>query len=244
MASPIFPSVEQVLDILMSEIPDGPYAKDRADDPDPDNRSYSSVELRAHSQMIANAYSNLQDVYSNKFITTVTPDGLADWEKDLFASAQDSNLPFSTRQQNLIAKIRAQGGISLPAIQNVISAILTPLGLPFQILPYGGEYNGTQYGVWVFEYSELGLDTYLGDLDPVIGARRDMTPLDCALNYEAAGLTAQQLAEIQATAYTYEVQIYGDASAATLALLDKQLTAQEPARSTHIITNNATPPSA
>ena len=88
------------------------------------------------------------------------------------------------------------------------------------------------------------MGTYLGLIDPILGAGRDVgiVPLDCELDYAAAGISQDEMQEIQESAYTYEVKIFGNASAETLALLNKRLTAAEPARSTHIITNNATPP--
>lgn len=242
MASQLFPDIEQVLDILMSELPDGVYAEDRADDPDQTKRSYSSSELRAHAQIFANLYESLSEISDNKTVTTVRPSGLAEWEKELFAAVQDSMLPIETRKQNLLSKLRALGRISLPGIADVISGVLGPLGIPFAILPYGGQFNGTGYGAWIFEFSQLGFDTYLAKLDPLIGAQQNFVPLDCSLNYVAAGITLQDLLDIQATAYTYEVDIYGNADTDTLNLLDRQLTALEPARSTHIIRNNATPP--
>ncbi len=228
----------------MSELPDGVYANDRADDADYAKRSNSSAELRAHAQMLAFMYENLQTIYLDKFITTVTPTGLASWEKTLFSSAQDSMLPYSTRQQNLLAKRRANGGISLPAISAIIHAILDPQGLAFDIFTWNGASSGTGHGAWILDFSELGYDTYLSLRDPLQGAGQGagITPLDCNLNYAAAGLTAQQLIEIQETAYRYEVRIYGHASANTLALLDAQLTALEPARSDHLIFNDAPGP--
>lgn len=243
MSSPIFLTVEQIMDLLLAELPDGPYAADRADDPDFAKRSASSSELRAHAQTIANLYENLAAINSDKFISTVTTDGLNSWEKELFAAAQDSLLPYSIRQQNLLAKYRASGGISLPAIQSVVDGIITPLGLTFDILPWSGQSNGLASGAWLLDVSALGQGTFLGNLDPLRGAGRDpgIVPLDCSLDYAAAGLTSQQLLDIQATAYTYEVRIFGTADAATLALLDRRLTELEPARSTHIIRNNWQP---
>ena len=91
----------------------------------------------------------------------------------------------------------------------------------------------------LLDFSILDVGTFLSFRDPLSGARRDMTPLDCSLDYAAAGLTAQDLLDIQATAYTYEVRIYGHADTATLALLDKRLTESEPARSTHVLINDA-----
>lgn len=195
--------------------------------------------------MFANLYENLRAINNDKTLQTVTPDGLAPWEKELFASIQDSMQSYLARQANLIAKLRSNIGISLPAIRSVVAAILDPLGIPFEILPLSGQTNGNGTGAWVLEVSTLEFDTYLSFLDPLIGEPQGggLTPLDCDLDYAAAGLTLQQLQEIQLTAYAYELRIYGNADAATLAILDKILTAQEPARSKHFIINNAVPPS-
>jgi hypothetical protein len=240
MSAPIFPDIELTLDILMGELPEGVYAEDRADDPNVDRRSYSSSELRAAAQVVADLYGNLADIYADKFANTVTPEGISSWEHDLFDTAQDSSLPFSQRKQAVLAKVRAIGGISLPAIKAIVDGILTPLGLAFEILPFSGQSNGVDTGAWILESSLLGFGTYLAGIDPILGVPRDgiLTPLDCSLDYAAAGLTHQQLLDIQSTAYTYEVRIFGNASASTLALLDKQLTSSEPARSTHVIMNN------
>lgn len=244
MTAPLFLNVEQILTILMQELPDGVYPTDRADDPDPEKRSNSSSELRAHSMVLADAYLNLQGIFQDKFLTTVTPGGIAGWNKQLFLTPQDNSQPFATLKANAIAKRRANQGISLPAISTLIHGILDPLGVTFQIIPWSGQFNGTQYGAWILGYSQLGLDTILAGEDPLLGTGlgAGQTPLDCSLNYAAAGLTAQDLANIQTTAYTYEVQIYGTVSAAVLAQLDTQLTQSEPARSTHVITNNAPGP--
>ena len=244
MSSPIFPNTEQILSIIFQEIPNGVYAEDRADNTDVTLRSNSSSELRAHAQVFADLYQNLLDIDSDKFLSTVTPDGLSPWEADLFSSVQDSSQSYATRQQNLLAKYRYQGGISLPIIRTLIANLLTPLGLVFQILPYCGQFNGVINGAWILDESSLGLSTWLAALDPLIGTGLGVgeIPLDCSLDYAAAGITESELVDIQATAYTYEVQIFGNASAPTLSLLDQLLTAYEPARSTHIISNNVPVP--
>jgi hypothetical protein len=182
-------------------------------------------------------------VFNNFFITTLSSDGLGQWEKDFFGTAQDSALSFTQRKQSLFAKYRATGGLSVPYITDIVSGILSPVGLEFEILPLSGQVNANGItGAWVLGYSALGLDTYLTTIDPLWGERIGYTPLDCSLDYASAGLTAQQLEDIQTTAYGYEVRIYGTADGITLDILNKYLTKYEPARSTHIIMNNATPP--
>lgn len=243
MSAQLFPDVEQVMDVLFSELPDGPYAKDRANDVDMDRRSFSSSEIRAHAQFFALMYESLKLNYDDKFLQTVTLDGLLNWEKELFKEAQDTLLPYAVRRNNLISKLRANGGISLPAIRDVVANILDPYGLMFEILTYSGQFNGQAYGAWRLGLSILGYDTYLGLQDPLLGANTDPgTPLDCALDFAAAGITMQQLREIQFTAYAYEVRIYGVASPELLIRLDRALTEYEPARSDHIIINDASPP--
>lgn len=243
MASQLFLNVEQILDILFAELPDGVYPRDRADDPDSNKRSNSSSELRAQAQLLANLYANLEQINDDKNLTTVTASGLAPWERELFAAVQDSMLPYAVRQANLIAKFRANGGISMPAIEAIIQSYLDPLSIPFVILTSCKSSAGYP-GTWTLDLSPLDLGTYLGDTDPLIGAGTGpgITALDCNLDFAAAGLTADQLASIQATAYTYEVLIFGTPDANTLRLLDQQLTALEPARSTHILVVNASLP--
>lgn len=215
----------------MSELPDSVYADDRADDPDIEKRSYSSSELRAHAQMFADAYSNLSNINDDKHITTATDNGLRNWEKDLFAQIQDGSQSTEDRRKNLLAKLRSSGGINYPTIYNIVSGVLGVID--FDILPYSGQNNGA----WVLDDSSLGLNTWLSKIDPIYGYL-----LDNNLDYVAAGLTLQQLLDIQEVAYTYEVRIYGNADTGTLAILDQQLTAFEPARSTHVIRNNMSRP--
>lgn len=224
----------------MQELPDGVYAQDGADHPNTAKRSVSSAEVRAHAMMIEWLYENLQNINNDKTITTVTEEGLAPWEKDMFSVAQDGSQSFLTRKQNLLAKYRAKGGINYPAIKKIVAGILDPVGLSFDILPYSGTFGGA----WIFEQSLLGLDTYLAELDPINGSVIDnlITPLNCDRDYTAAGLSLGQMEEIERTAYLYEVRIYGHANQTTLDALDLTLTQHEPARSDHVITNDATGP--
>jgi hypothetical protein len=227
MTKQYFPTVEEILSIILAELPAGVFAEDLADDPNENLRSYSSSELRAHAQLLADAYENLFDINRDKFITTATSQGLTKWEKGLFATAQDSSLTDEQRRQNLLAKLRSAGGINYPTIRNIVAGVLG--SLDFDILPYSGSYGGA----WILDESSLGLNTWLSKIDPLYGYL-----LDNALDYTSAGITQQMMIDMQEVAYTYEVRIYGNADASTLANLDSQLTQFEPARSTHIIRNN------
>ncbi len=245
-----FPTVEEIFSLMFQELPAGVYAQDRANNANPNSNSTSSAELRAHAQMFANLYANLEVIYYDKFITTVSPAGLARWESDLFSTPPNIvGLTYAQRQANLLTQFRTEGSISYPTINAIIEGILGPQGLSYQLIQWNGNGPGVGgnpgiTGGWILDVSILDVGTWLAALDPLRGAGRGVgiVPLDCSLNYAAAGLTEQDLIDIQTTAYTYEVQIFGNASAATLAQLNAALTAKEPARSTHVITNNATPP--
>lgn len=223
-----FPSVEEILTIVMMELPEYVYAQDRANDPDLSKRSYTSTEARAHAQVFADLYANLREIDSDKHISTVSQSGLTKWEKELFSAPQDSSLSYAERQERLLAKWRSKGSIALPAIRSLVAGILTPLGLEFDLLPYSGQNNGEIPGAWVLDYSMLEIGTYLANRDP--------------LWWKIRTLTAQEEADVRETAYTYEVRIYGAVDSETLATLNKRLTALEPARSTHVITTGCEKP--
>lgn len=231
---PTFLNEEQNFSLIMSELPDGVYATDRADNPDPNKRSWSSSENRSWAKSFTDIYSNMKLVYLDKFITTASADGIALWEAVLFDAPVDATLDLETRRARCLAKYQYMGGISYPVIYALVASILTPIGVTFDIVTLNGARPG---GAWIFEVSHLGLDTYLVPMDPIRGNENNQA-LDCSLDYAGAGLTQQQLTDIQNTAYTYLVRITGTADPTTLAFLDQQLTALEPARSTHFIINN------
>jgi hypothetical protein len=231
---PRFPTLEELFDLFVSELPPEMFAQDRADSTDPTQRSISSSDIRAQMTLTSNAYLNLLNIYSDKFISTLTTSGIIKWEKLLFAAAQDSTQTTDVRIANLLTQYRATGGINYVAIYNVVQAILGPSGLSFALVAWSGYNNGA----WQLEIAGLDVGTYLSTIDPLLGVQSGYAPLDCSLNYAAANLTLQQAQDIQIVAYTYEVRIFGIADAGTLARLDNQLTKSEPARSTHIIMND------
>ncbi len=305
--SAFFPGVEEILTILMAEMPASVYSSDRADNPA--TLTYSSSEIRTVAQMYANLYANLEDLYENKFLTTVQPDGISQWETDLFTTVTDASQPFNIRVANALAKYRARGGLNYAYISNIISNVLTPLGLSFQLITYNCANSGGN-GAWVLDVSLLDVTTYLGLTNPLYGSNQALPyQLDCNAvinvygtttatshtitnirstsgvmvnspivgpgipantivdsitsntivmsqaavatatnvpiqiqNYWLAGVSTQEFQDIQTVAYTYEVDIYGNASAATLSELNQLLTAAEKATVTHVIVNNVPPP--
>lgn len=185
MSNPIFPNIEQILNIILGELPANVFASDRADNTDISKRSYSSSELRAHAQIYGNLYLNLLDIYLNKFITTVQPDQISNWESDLFQNPVDSSLSFEQRVLNLLTKYRMTGGISYSYIYNLVSSILTPKGLPFIINVYGG----LPQGAWMLDYSPLDTNTYLSDISPLAGNIIGQYDLDCYATMNIIGTT-------------------------------------------------------
>ena len=114
MANLLFLDVSQCLQVILGEMPAGLFATDFADHPDVNQRSYSSAEIRAVATLYALLYSNLAGIWESKFLTLVQPDEIGNWEAELFTSPADATLPFQTRQQNIITKFRATGGLSYP----------------------------------------------------------------------------------------------------------------------------------
>jgi hypothetical protein len=135
--------------------------------------------------MYANLYSNLQDIWENKFISTVQPDEIGNWEAELFPNPVDSSLPFEVRKQNLLTKYRATGGLSYPYFMGVVGNILTPLGLDFTI----NVYCGMPTGAWILDVSALDFDTYLSLTNPIFGAKVGFYDLDCNAQIIASGST-------------------------------------------------------
>jgi hypothetical protein len=235
--SPVYGNLEQLFDLIASELPEDMFSQDRANSPDPTKRSVTSSEVRDYATILNDLYTQLLQVSADKTASTASMAAIARWEKMLFAEPQDQSQPDLTRVNNVLAKIRALGGISYAVIYLIVSALFEGSGLTFQISPFSWADNE---GTWVLDVSPLDVGTYLSSGDPILGTRRDSpyVPLDDNLDYVAAGLTLEQLLGIQATAYTYELRIFGTASATLLAILDRKLTEVEPARSTHVIRNN------
>lgn len=234
---PKFLTEDECFTILQGELPEGVYASDLAKAADPDKRSWVSSELRAWAKLAANAYDSLEAVYDDKFISYASEGGIARWEKDLLFYGGDGTLLLEERRAILLAKVRSRGGLSYPALNALVSGILAPLGFTWDIVTCAGGRGGA----WMIDtHCRLDQDTYLAYGDPLRGAVRGAA-LDCDLDFEAAGITAERLEGIQQAAFTYLVRITnGTLSDGVASFLDLLLTTFEPGRSTHQVVENFT----
>jgi hypothetical protein len=214
-------------------MPPGLYSADTAKNANTALNAWTSSEARAWAMLFTDAYASLLAIWNNKFVTLADASGIQRWEIMVFGSPQSATLSLTQRRNAVLAQLQYQGGINYAIIYAAVYALLNPLGFTFVIQTYNGAVPGS---AWILGTSLLGLDTYLAPCDPIKGTAG--TPLDCSLDYAAAGLTAAQLASIQQTAYTYAVKITGTATDATIAQLDTILTKLEGASRTHQIVNN------
>jgi hypothetical protein len=230
---PTFPTENQLFGVLQGELPPGLYSDDTANNENPANNAWTSSEVRAWALLFVDLYSSLLAIWNNKFVTLADASGIQRWEIMLFGAPQSATLTLTQRRNALLAQLQYQGGINYAIIYAATYALLNPLGFAFGIQTYNGARPGSS---WILNSSLLGLDTYLAPCDPIKGTGG--TPLNCSLDYEAAGITTAQLASIQSTAYTYVVKITGTATDATIAQLNTLLTKFEGASRTHQVVNN------
>lgn len=255
---PIFLTRSQLYRMIQRELPEGAY-------PDgPPTAFYSTADSDATAAVLGGAYSNLESIYDN-FFPQFSTDRLTDWEIEVLGAPQDATKSLVARHAAVIAHFRSQQTISYSSILAQLQEIFSISDLieenntvvtPDWLLDFGtldsntylgyrdpgtpGSTLGFQLvtwcdtpGAWRLGSSMLDVETYLSLMDPLFS-----TGLDCALNYASLGLTAQQLADIQATAYTYEVRIIGTAQQSFLDYLEARLNQIEPARSKHVIYNS------
>lgn len=256
---PTFLARPQLYRILQRELPSDVYA-----DGSP-SAFFSTADMDSVAQVIADSYSNLHTIYLDEFPTT-TEARISDWELKVLGAVGNALFDLDTRKANVLARLREQRGISVPIIESKLDPVFAiadiidenaTVVVPSWLLEVNGYLEVDDYiafrdppsseggltyqlvewchspGAWILDVSELEVSTYLSFKDPLYS-----TGITCALNYAALGLTAQDLADIQATAYTYEIRIIGTAGTNFLNYLDALLDRIEPARSTHFIYNN------
>lgn len=223
---PKFLSQQEVYRILQRELPEEVYADGAPAD------FFTTADMAAIAKTIETAYSNLERVYENYFPQTAD-EKIGDWEVEVFGQVSDDSLTLQQRRDRVIAKLLNRPGITPDDIRRAITGALPELApTGFELIEWGCE-----GGVWILDVSLLDVDTYLGGPSP----SRAYGPDICDEDPAEFGITPAEWAIMQSQAYTYEVVILPGYTldAAGMTLLDRILTAAEPARSTHVITNEA-----
>lgn len=221
---PIFLTREQIYRVLQRELPPDTY-------PDGVPSGFlSTAENDSVAGVLAVAYGNLSHIYDNYVPQTAT-DKIPDFELMMFGKYADATLSDEERRQRIINKFRAIRSISKIGVSGSILAAVPNLN--FEIIEWGSETGG-----WLIGLSQLGIETILNG-ERLVDA---VGPGLCNADPADFGKTPEEWAEMQLEAYTYEVRIYGHIlSTAERAALEAALSQDEPARSTHVITDNLDP---
>lgn len=216
---------QQLFRLLQRELP--PYVY-----PDgSEGKFYSTADMASIADVAATGYANLERINANYFPQTAD-ERIIDWEIAVFGSPLDSSFTLEERRDRVLTKVRARKGITKQDMKEAVQAIIGSTKT-VEIVPWGCR----DYG-WILGESELGIDTVLhgSALVNIAG------PTICEDSPSDHGVTQEEWDAALLDAYTYEVQIFDyTLSAEERAEIDKVLTAAEPARSRHVITDGLTP---
>lgn len=236
---PTFLTQTQVYDIINRELPEGLFAYS----PSP-NKFYITSELDSYAKTIADTYSTMQNIYKNMFITTAD-DKLVDFELMYFNRRSAGDLTNDERRARILAKIRSQAFVSIWDILTFVCSYV-PIGTYVQILESGNPYG---VGSWLVGYSEIGMNTILGDASPqsLIGENADLVwtrgwvygdPLPSGVSADPL-ITQAAVTSMRNTAYSYEIRIFDyEITGDLLTNFELDLQQIEPARSQHYLYQN------
>jgi hypothetical protein len=159
------------------------------------------------------------------------------WEVKVFGYELSGSLTLTKRQNAVIGKLRSKPNLT---ISEMIYLTQTVVGT--NVTVQIGEWQN-ESGSWLIGVSKLGVTTILGSgfrlwvtsgLYPGISL--------CNVTPAQVGLTQTQFTQMQVSAYSYSVLIYGyTLTAAQLTQLNILLSANEPARSQHFIYSGLNP---
>ncbi len=226
---PLFLTAPQLYRILQRESPEGVQLDG------PPTAGFVTADNYSFAECLETAYQSASGIYLNYFPGTAV-DFIDDWEIMCFNQITASPISLAQRRANVIAKLRNRpGGINYQSMVNAVQGLFPWLPLH---APSGFDLINWQSasGVWQIGVSLLGVNTFLGGYYQLRAVGAGL----CAgcTNPGQFGLTQAQWTEMQDDAYTYEVRIYDIKLTAEQRLaLDIVLTAAEPARSTHVITD-------
>lgn len=226
---PLFLTRQEIYRILQRELPDDCYADGAP------SAFFTTADMASVAKTIATAYSNLERIYVNYFPQTAD-EKIGDWEVEVFGFVSDAVLTLQERRDRVVQKLLNRPGITKADMERAVTGEIPSLGPSgFEIIEWGCGCCGE--GAWILDESELDVSTFLNGqnlVDAVGPGLCDASPADY-------GKTPAEWAEMQEEAYTFEVRIFNRVlTAAERASLDARLTAAEPARSTHVITDNLT----
>lgn len=215
----------QLFRLLQRELP--PYVY-----PDgSEGKFYSTADMASIADVAATGYANLERINANYFPQTAD-ERIGDWEITVFGALLDSAFTLEQRRDRVLTKLRSLKGITKQDMKEAVQAIIGST-ITVEIIEWG-----CKDGAWLIGESLLGVDTFLSEARLV-----DATgPTLCEDSPADYGLTPEEWNSAQMDAYTFEVRIYDyTLSADERAEIDKVLTAAEPARSRHVITDGLTP---
>lgn len=237
-----FLTTEQLYRLIQRELPEGVY-------PDgPASAFYSTALANSKAQALASVYTNLQSIYNNYF-PQLTDDRIADWEIKVFGEVADSTLSLADRRARILAKLRHQPSIALWEILT-LAASYVPQGTYVQVV----EWCHGDGGPWILGKSKLSVDTNLGFGNKTIlsetgddlcvfaisdGWRFGTSKLGSTTKLSGK-YSSQTITAVQSRAYTYEIRIFSYTITGNDFLkFGRDVTAFEPARSAHVIKQNA-----
>lgn len=223
---PVFLTQAQIYRLLQRELPEDVYADGAP------SAFFTTADNWAFSHVVATAYTNQHRIYENYFPQTAD-ERIGDWEITAFNQLSPAGDTLPVRRARVVAKMRARPGITKADMLRAVTATF-----PF-LAPSGAEIIewGCSTGGWVLNESQLGIETFLNGAMLV----NAVGPGLCDADPADFGLTPEEWAIAQEEAYTFEVRVFDYVFNATeLAKLNAVLTAAEPARSTHVITDDLT----
>ncbi len=222
---PKFLSKDELYRVLQRELPPEVYADGAP------SGNFTTADMDSVAKVVGTQYTNLQQIYYNMFPQTAV-DYIQLWAVKIFGTQLDASLTLEEMRDQILARIRAKISMSGPSMLAIVKGVLGA-GIDVEIWAYSSPDTN-----WLLGYSLLGFNTFLSPANWLVATG----PLIYTNGYAFYGLTAEQWANNQYFAYSYEVRIYDyTPSALQLSQIDSLLTIYEPARSQHIIRSGLDP---
>lgn len=224
---PHFLTRKEIYRLLQRELPQDVY-------PDgPPEKYYSTADMDSVADVAASGYANLERIYANYWPQT-SDERITDWEITAFGFPLEASLSLAERRDRVVTKLRAKKGITKGDMKDAVQAII---GSDKDVEVVEWNCSGGEFGAWQIGVSLLGYNTYLGNYNMLVVTGDGACDIDPA-DY---GLTEEQWLGMKKQAYTFEVKIFGyTLSPSERIAIDSALTAAEPARSGHLISDNQT----